>query len=166
MRRCGESTAQLSLHNSSVLYFTPVFDYFRKHRWKKHTLSNQSKNSLGNVFKDTSSQQVKRMLSRDCILVRFSWFGPEQTVWCEKEPKRLKIATMYHFLPLVWTKASGLSDFPGVNTPLRPVHIGTNIGARYSPAFFNVFFVFTPKRLSLTMSRVNMQIHSLTLDGA
>ncbi len=31
---------------------------------------------------------------------------------------------------------------------------------------FNAFFVFTPKRFSLTMSRVNMQIHSLTLDGA
>ncbi len=45
---------------------------------------------------------------------------------------------------------------------LRPVHTGTNIGVRYSPAFF----VFTPKRFSLTMSRVNMQIHSLTLDGA
>ncbi len=26
--------------------------------------------------------------------------------------------------------------------------------------------MFTPKRFSLTMSRVNMQIHSLTLDGA
>ncbi len=26
---------------------------------------------------------------------------------------------------------------------LRPVHTGTNIGARYSPAFFNAFFVFT-----------------------
>ncbi len=49
---------------------------------------------------------------------------------------------------------------------LRPVHTGTNIGARYSPAFFNAFFVFTPKRFSLTMSRVNMLIHSLTLDGA
>ncbi len=49
---------------------------------------------------------------------------------------------------------------------LRPVHTGTNIGARYSPAFFNAFVVFTPKRFSLTMSRVNMQIHSLTLDGA
>ncbi len=49
---------------------------------------------------------------------------------------------------------------------LRPVHTGMNIGARYSPAFFNAFFVFTPKRFSLTMSRVNMQIHSLTLDGA
>ncbi len=49
---------------------------------------------------------------------------------------------------------------------LRPVHTGTNIGARYSPAFFNAFFVFTPKRFLLTMSRVNMQINSLTLDGA
>ncbi len=39
---------------------------------------------------------------------------------------------------------------------------GPNIGARYSPAYF----VFTPERFSLTMSRVNMQIHSLTLDGA
>ncbi len=80
-------------------------------------LSDQSKSSLGNAFKDTSSQQVKRMLSRDCILVRFSWFGPEQTVWCEKEPKWLKIATMCNFLPLVRTKASELLDFPGVNTP-------------------------------------------------
>ncbi len=52
------------------------------------------------------------------------------------------------------------------NTALRPVHTGTNIGARYSSAFFNAFFVFTPKRFSLTRSRVNMQIHSLTLDGA
>ncbi len=34
-----------------------------------HALSDQSKSSLGNAFKDTSSQQVKRMLSRDCILV-------------------------------------------------------------------------------------------------
>ncbi len=59
------------------------------------------------------------MLSRDCILVRFSWFGPKQTVWCEKEPKRLKIPTMYHFLPLVRTKASELSDFRGVNSPLK-----------------------------------------------
>ncbi len=50
----------------------------------------------------------------------------------------------------------------GLRTALRPVHTGTNIGARYSPAFF----VFTPKRFLLTMSRVNMQIHSLTLDGA
>ncbi len=40
-------------------------------------------------------------------------------MWCEKEPKRLKIATMYNFLPLVRTKASELSDFPGVNTPLN-----------------------------------------------
>ncbi len=39
-------------------------------------------------------------------------------MWCEKEPKRLKIATMYNFLPFVRTKASELSDFPGVNTPL------------------------------------------------
>jgi len=31
--------------------------------------------------------------------------------------------------------------------------------------FSTRFFVFTPKRFSLTMSRVNMQIHSLTLDG-
>ncbi len=30
---------------------------------------------------------------------------------------------------------------------LRPVHTGTNIGARYSPVFFNAFFVFTPKRI-------------------
>ncbi len=80
-------------------------------------LADQWKSSLGNAFKDTSSQQVKRMLSRDCILVRYSWFGPEQTLWCEKEPKRLKIATMYIFLPLVQTKACELSDFPGVNTP-------------------------------------------------
>ncbi len=36
-------------------------------------------------------------------------------MWCEKEPKQLKIATMYNFLPLVRTKASELSDFP-VNT--------------------------------------------------
>ncbi len=78
-----------------------------------HALSDQSKSSLGNAFKDTSSQQVKRMLSRNCILVRFTWFGPE---WCEKEPKRLKIATTYNILPLVRTKASELSDFPGVNT--------------------------------------------------
>ncbi len=63
----------------------------------QHAHSDQSKSSLGNVFKDTSSQSVKRMLSRDCILVHFSWFGPEKTVWCEKEPKRLKIATMYIF---------------------------------------------------------------------
>ncbi len=98
-------------------HLTPVFVYFREHRWKKHALSDQSKSSLWNAFKDTSRQQVKRMLSRACILVRFSWFGPEQTVWFEKEPKRLKIATMYHFLPLVRTKASELSDFPGVNTP-------------------------------------------------
>ncbi len=49
---------------------------------------------------------------------------------------------------------------------LKAVHTGTNIGVRYSSAFFNAFFVFTPKRFSLTMSRVNMQIHSLTLDGA
>ncbi len=46
-----------------------------------HALSDQSK---------SSSQQVKRMLSCDCILVRFCRFGPEQTVWCEKEPNRLK----------------------------------------------------------------------------
>ncbi len=26
---------------------------------------------------------------------------------------------------------------------LRPVHTGTNIGARYSPVFFNAFFVHT-----------------------
>ncbi len=39
-------------------------------------------------------------------------------MWCEKDPKRLKIATMYIFLPLVRTKASELLDFPGVNTPL------------------------------------------------
>ncbi len=65
------------------------------------------------------SQQVKRVLSHDCILVRFSWFRPEQTVWCEKEPKQLKIATMYNFLPLVRTKASELSDFLGVNTRLE-----------------------------------------------
>ncbi len=31
---------------------------------------------------------------------------------------------------------------------------------------FQAFIVFTLKRFSLTMSRVNMQIHSLTLDGA
>ncbi len=68
-------------------------------------------------MQDRSSQQVKRMLSRDCIFVHFSWFGPEQTVWCEKEPKRLKIAPMYNCLPLVRTKASELSDFPAVNTP-------------------------------------------------
>ncbi len=37
---------------------------------------------------------------------------------------------------------------------------------RISALVFNAFFVFTPKRFSLTMSRVNMQIHSLTLDGA
>ncbi len=39
-------------------------------------------------------------------------------MWCEKEKKRLKIAAMYIFLPLVRTKASELSYFPGVNTPL------------------------------------------------
>ncbi len=63
---------QLSLHNSSVLSaaFDSVFVW--EHRWKKHALSDQLKSSLGNAFKDTSSQQVKRMLSRDCILVRFS----------------------------------------------------------------------------------------------
>ncbi len=43
-----------------------------------HALFDQSKSSLGNRFKDTSSQQVKRMLSRDCILVRFSWFEPSK----------------------------------------------------------------------------------------
>ncbi len=96
VRRFGESPppVQSSLHNSSVpsaasdscLCLLPgIFP---------HALSDQSKSSLGNAFKDTSSQQVKRMLSRDCILVRFSCFGPEQTVWCEKEPK---IATMYIF---------------------------------------------------------------------
>ncbi len=64
------------LHNSSVLSaaFDSVFVYFREHRWKKHALSDQSKSSLGNAFKDKSRQQVKRMLSHD----RFSWFGPEQ----------------------------------------------------------------------------------------
>ncbi len=40
-------------------------------------------------------------------------------MWCEKEPKQLKIATMYNFLPLVRTKASELSDFLGVNTRLE-----------------------------------------------
>ncbi len=88
------------------LHLTPVFVYFREHRWKKHALSDQLKSSLGNAFKDTSSQHVQRMLSCDCILVSFSWFGPEQTVWSEKD-------TMYIFLPLVRTKASEL----GVNTP-------------------------------------------------
>ncbi len=72
-----------------LLHFTPVFVYFRDHRWKKHAFTNQSKSSLGNGFKYTSSsQQVKRMLSHDSILVRFSWFGPEQILWCEKEPKQ------------------------------------------------------------------------------
>ncbi len=85
-----------------LMHFTPVFVYFREHRW--NFPARQSKSSLGNAFKDTSSQQVKQMLSRDCILVRFSWFGPEQTVGCEKEPKWLKIATMYNFLLLVRTK--------------------------------------------------------------
>ncbi len=89
-----------------LLHFTPVFVFFRKHVGIfPHALSDQSKSSLGNAFKDTSSQQVKRMLSRNCILVRFSWFGQEQTVWCEKEPKWLKIATMYNCLPLVQGKA-------------------------------------------------------------
>ncbi len=82
-----------------LLHLTPVFVYFQEHRLKKHALSEQSKSSLGNAFKDTSSQQVKRMLSRDCILVHFSWLGPEQTVWCEKEPKRVKIATIFAFGP-------------------------------------------------------------------
>ncbi len=103
-----------------LLLFTPVFVYFWEHVGIfPHALSDQSKSSLWNAFKDTSSQQVKRMSSRDCTLVRFNWIGPEQTVWCEKEPNRLKIATMYNFLPLVRTKASELSDFPGVNTPLN-----------------------------------------------
>ncbi len=33
---------------------------------------------------------------------------------------------MYNFLPLVWTKASELSDFPGVNTPLNLIIIRIN----------------------------------------
>ncbi len=63
------------------------------------------------LFKDTSSQQVKRMLSRDCILLCFSWFGPEQTVWCEKEPKRLKIATLYIFCFWSGTKQVNYQTF-------------------------------------------------------
>ncbi len=80
-----------------LLHFTTAFVYFRKHRWNFPACSFWPiERSLGNAFKDTSSQQLKQMLSRDCIFVSFSWFGPEQTVWCEteKEPKRLKIATM------------------------------------------------------------------------
>ncbi len=59
-----------------------------------------------------------------------------------------------------------LLDLTSLPHHYRPIHNGTYIGARYSPAFFNAFFVFTPKLFLLTMSRVNMQIHSLTLDGA
>ncbi len=46
------------------------------------------------------------------------------------------------------------------STSKGPYTPGTNIGVRYTPAFFNAFFVFTPKRFSLTMSRVNMQIQT------
>lgn len=66
--------------------------------------SDQSKSSLGNTFNDTSGQRVMWMLSHDCILVRFNWFGPEQSVWCEKDQKQQENATMYHLLPLVQTK--------------------------------------------------------------
>ncbi len=114
---------QLSLHNSKCavccILLLSLFTSRSTVGIFPHALSNQSKSSLGNAFKDTSSQQVKRMLSRNCILVHFSWFRPQHTVWCEKEPKRLKIATMYNFWPLVRTKASEPSDFPGVNTPLN-----------------------------------------------
>ncbi len=97
----ADTLAQSSLHNSSVP--SAAFDSClcvlpgAPLGFSPPTLSDQSKSSLGNAFKDTSSQQLKWMLSHDCILVRFSWFGPELTVWCEKEPKRLKIATMYIF---------------------------------------------------------------------
>ncbi len=67
---------QLSLHNSSVLsaafYSCLCILPGAPLEFSPHALSDQSKSSLGNAFKDTSSQQVKQMLSRDCILVRFS----------------------------------------------------------------------------------------------
>ncbi len=69
-----------------------------------------------------------------------------------------------HFEVCLWGNV--LSYLRKILFEYKAVHTRTNIGARYSPAFFNAFFVFTPKRFSLTMSRVNMQIHSLTLDGA
>ncbi len=61
-------------------------------------------------------------------------------------------------LTLSRTSTSCSLFHPFSRSLLRPVHTGTNIGARYSPAFFNAFVVFTLKRFSLTMSRVNMQI--------
>ncbi len=36
---------------------------------------------------------------------------------CESEPYQKKKSILY----LVWTKASELADFPGVNTPLNPI---------------------------------------------
>ncbi len=57
---------------------------------------------------------------------------------------------MSRFVDLTWLEHVDMLSF------LRPVHTGTNISK----------FVFKPERFSLTMSRVNMQIHSLTLDGA
>ncbi len=51
------------------------------------------------------------------------WFvsaGSDQGKQCgvKKNQNGKKIAPMYTFLPLVRTKASELSNFPGVNTPL------------------------------------------------
>ncbi len=70
--------------------------------------------SLGNAFKDTSSQQVKRMLSSDCILVR-----TRANSVVSKGTKMAKNSYNVYFLPLVRTKASEPSDIPGVNTPLN-----------------------------------------------
>ncbi len=49
---------------------------------------------------------------------------------------------------------------------LKGPYTPQRISARVIRQRFSMrFFVFTPKRFLLTMSRVNMQIHSLTLDG-
>ncbi len=53
-------------------HFIPVFVYFREYRWNFPARSFWPiETRLGNEFKDTSSQQVKRMLSRNCIFCSF-----------------------------------------------------------------------------------------------
>ncbi len=84
-----------SLHNSSVLSaaFAPVFVYFREHRWN---FPSRSFWPIEKQFREcVQSQQVKRRLSRDCILVRTR---ANSVVW--KETKTAKHSYNVYFFCL------------------------------------------------------------------
>lgn len=90
-----------------------------------------------------------------CILVRFTnliaKFGPEQTVWCQMEPKRLKNATMYNFFlppgPDQTSQAPGVKQSESLCSQSGAWHMHSWL--RYCP----------PSFLSQASSNLNLMEH-------